>query len=931
MRKALCLLFILALILMSSSVYSQEANIPVNKDITIGVLKNGIKYYILKNKKPENRAELRLVVNAGSILEDENQKGLAHFVEHMAFNGSSRFKKNELVDYLESVGVKFGPDLNAYTSFDETVYMLQTPTDKPELVDKGFLVLEDWAHGLAFNDEEIDKERGVITEEWRLGRGAYGRMRDKQFPIIFQNSKYADRLPIGDINIVKSCEHKLLKKFYKDWYRPDLMAVIAVGDFDKNDIETLIKKHFENIEPSKESRTRELFPVPGHKETLFAIATDKEAMGSSVALYMKKPIERIKTINDYRNQMITSLFSQMLNERLEELTQLADPPFINGYAGKGNFVRTEDVNYLYAMVKDGGVEKGLETILREAERARQFGFTATEFDRAKKNVIRSLEKALAEKDKQESGTLISQLVSNFLSESPITGIENSYELNKKMLPGITLDEVNKAAAELILPDNRVVVVTAPEKEGLKTPTKEDLTKILDKVKNEKITAYVDNAKDAPLVKNLPKASSITEYKKHDKLGLTEWKLANGARVFLKNTDFKNDQILFSAFSYGGSSLVDDKEYFSTQFASSIARESGIGAFNNIELTKALTGKIANVSPWIGDITEGFGGSCSPVDATTMFQLIYLNFTNPRFDSVAAVSLKAKYKAYLENMRNEPEVVFEDTVENVLNDYHFRSMPLTVSTIDGIDYKTSEKIFKELFNDAGKFTFVFVGNIDTNIVKPLVLQYIGGLPGKNSGETFRDINITHPKGFVEKTIYKGIEPKSSVELIYTGDFSWSRDEEYKIESLIDALDIRLREVIREDKGGAYGVDIRQSIEKMPKQKYQITVEFGCDPKRVDELTKAAFAVIDSMKQFGPNNELVAKVKAIQKREHEKKLKENSYWKGIIYAYLVNKDELNQILDYPTWNENLKAEDIKTEAVKYFGDNCLKFVLYPEAKK
>jgi len=930
-QKRTLVLLLAVFVFANFSIYSQDEKIPVDTAITIGTLNNGLKYYILKNKKPENRAELRLVVNVGSVLEDDNQKGLAHFVEHMAFNGTEHFKKNELVNFLESIGIKFGADLNASTGFDETVYKLQLPTDKAGIIDSCFIVLEDWAKGLTFDDEEIDKERGVITEEWRVRRDADSRMQDKQFPVIFKGSKYAERLPIGDMDIIKSFEHPLIKKFYKDWYRPDLMAVIAVGDFDKNEIETLIKKHFENISNPSNERKREFSIVPPNKETLFAVASDKEATGSDVSLYMKHPIEKTVTLNDYRKDIINQLCVRMINARLNELTQLADPPFIQGYAGKGHFVRTVDVNVVSAMVKDNGVEKALETILREVERVDRFGFTATELDRNKTKILRGLEKNLAEKDKIESVTFISELVNNYFKDSPLTSIQEDYDLYKKYIPGITLEEVNKAASELILPDNRIVVVSVPEKEGVKIPTEESLKEVLSKVQNEKITPYVDKVKNVPLVKTLPNPSKIKEEKNYDKIGITEWKLENGAKVLFKKTDFKNDEILFSAFSYGGNSLVSDDDYISSMFSTQISNESGLGEFDKIELQKALSGKVARVNCGISKTVESIDGSCSPKDETTMFQLLYLYFNAPRFDSVATVSYKAKMKAYLENMRNEPQVVFNDTLARVLYNYNKRAIPVTPEVLDKVDFRVSEKIFKERFGDISDFTFFFVGNIDTAVFKPLVLQYIGGLPGKNSNEEFKDLHVENPKGIVERNVYKGLDPKSDVVYIYTGDFNFDRAEKYNVESLIDALNIRLREVVREDKSGTYGINTGLSASKYPQGRYMINMHFSCNPARVEELCKAAVAVLDSMKQFGPSEEIVKKIKETQKRTYEVSIKQNAFWKSSIIDYLVTKDDPNIILDYPKWNEKLTAADIKNAAAKYLGNNCLKAVLYPEKSK
>ncbi|MFA6597286.1 MAG: insulinase family protein [Ignavibacteriaceae bacterium] len=921
--------FILFTFLLSQIIWAQTEKLPVNPDVTIGTLKNGIRYYILQNKKPEKRAELRLVVNAGSVLENDDQKGLAHFVEHMAFNGTKHFKKNELINYLESIGVKFGPELNAFTSFDETVYMLQVPTDSQAIMRKAFLVLEDWAHGLAFDSTEIDKERGVITEEWRLGRGAQMRMLDKQLPIIFKDSKYADRLTIGDINIIKSFAHPTLTNFYKDWYRPDLMAVVAVGDFDKTEIETLIKDHFENIEAPTNERKRELFPVPPQKGTQFAIASDKEAMYSTVSLYYKQQPETVTTIDDYRKTLTYQLFGGMFNERLRELTQLADPPFAFAAAGKGRMVRTADVNFLQAMVKDNGIERGLEVLLREAERTRKYGFTQSELDRHKKNLLRQIEKQKDEKDKTESSVLIWQFVSNYLEGEPIPGIENEFALTTKLLPGITLDDVNKLSSELIKTDNRVVLVNVPEKAGSKIPTEADLTAVLEKVGKENIEAYKDKTLEQPLVKNLASASPIIKETKLEKLGIVEWTLGNGVKVIVKPTDFKNDEITFSAFSLGGSSLIDDQTYKATSSAVSILSEAGLGEFSVNELQKALAGKVASANPYIGSYSEGLNGNCSPKDAETMFQLIYLNFTSPRLDSTAFQSYKAKMKAYLENYSNEPRVAFNDTMMVTMANYHPRVQTWSLKRLDEMDLTKSFNFYKDRFADASDFTFVFAGNIDLSSFKPFVEKYLGSLPSLKRNETWRNLKMTTPDTKIEKVVKKGIEQKSTVGIVFPSSFTWSRANEYLMESLMDVLNIRLREVIREDKGGTYGVSVYHQFDRIPTVKVTVNINFGCDPKRVEELTNSVFSVIDSLKNFGTTPETLAKVKETQKRQREVKLKQNRFWVGVLSNYFMYKEDPLQMLNYDTWVEKLTNDDIKAYANKYLDtDKFVKVVLYPE---
>ncbi|MBN1996736.1 insulinase family protein, partial [candidate division KSB1 bacterium] len=614
-----------------------DDRLPVASDIINGRFENGLIYIIKSNKKPENRAELRLVVNAGSVLENEDQQGLAHFTEHMAFNGTKNFAKHELIDYLESIGMKFGPEINAYTDFDETVYMLQVPTDSIEIMEKAFRILQDWASGISFEDGEIDKERGVIIEEWRLGRGANARMRDIQYPIIFKNSRYAERLPIGKKEIVEFCKYETLRQFYRDWYRPDLMAVIAVGDFDVEWIRGQIEKHFAGLESPMQSRKRTVFPVPGHEETLFAIASDPEATGTSLSVYYKLDLEQEVTVADYRRNLVENIYNAMLNQRLYELLKQSDPPFLGAGSDKGRFVRSKEVYFLGANVKDGGIPRGLEALLTEARRVKMYGFTQSELERVIKDVMRGMERAYKERDKTQSRIYASEYTRHFLTDEPIPGIEYEYAFYEKFLPGIQLDEINQLAGRWISENNRVIVISAPEKPDVPVPGEKDLLAVFEAVETKQITPYVDTVSDEPLVKNLPEAGKINSEKVLQQLGVTELTLSNGITIILKPTDFKNDEIRFRAFSPGGHSLVSDSLYVAASTAVSVVTEGGIGEFNDIELEKKLAGTVARVSPYIGTYYEGLTGSASPQDMETMFQLIYLYMTAPRKDSTAFVS------------------------------------------------------------------------------------------------------------------------------------------------------------------------------------------------------------------------------------------------------------------------------------------------------
>src|SRR3954465_5182574 len=521
-----------------------SATIPIDAQITTGRFANGLRYYIRKNKKPEQRAELRLVVNAGSILEERDQSGLAHFVEHMAFNGTKHFPKKETVKFLESIGMRFGPTVNPFPSFDETVYMLEVPTDKPDVLDKAFLILEDWAHNVSFDDTEIDKERGVITEEWRLWRGAGARMQDKQFPILFKGSRYPERLPIGDMEVVQSFKHERLKKFYEDWYRPELMAVVAVGDFDKAAIETLVKNHFETIPKSPATKMRPTYNVPEQPGTLYAIATDKEASGTSVAVYSKMPARDQTTIGAYRDQIVERLFAGMLSARFSEMAQKPDAPFLGAGAGRGQFVRPLEVLTLSAGVKEDGVERGLDALFTEALRVEKFGFTPTELDRQKRNIMRGLERAVAEKDNTPSSSLADEYVRNFTDKEPAAGIDYEMGLHARFLPEITLAEINALAKQWVPDKNRVVMVNAPEKPGLTVPDEAKLSAVITTAVRKDLTAYVDTVDSQPLLDPLPAPGAVTRTAVKEAFGITEWELTNGVKVVLKPTTFKEDEVLF---------------------------------------------------------------------------------------------------------------------------------------------------------------------------------------------------------------------------------------------------------------------------------------------------------------------------------------------------------------------------------------------------
>jgi zinc protease len=920
----------ISILIFTSILIPQNQPLPVDKDVITGTLDNGVKYYIQKNQKPEKRAELRLFVNAGSVLENDDQRGIAHFVEHMAFNGTEHFQKNELINYLEKLGIKFGPELNAYTSFDQTVYMLTVPTDSAGILENGFLVLEDWAHNLSFDPTEIDKERGVVIEEWRLGRGAQMRMLDKQLPVLLKGSRYAERLPIGSKEIIESASYQTIRDFYHDWYRPDLIAVAAVGDFDVKQIEDYIKKYFNNISPLQDERERKLYDVPKHSETYFAIASDKEAQYSLVSMYILQEPKKVKYIEDYKNELVHNIFYGILNDRLNEMTSSPNPPFSYAFTGNSRFAQTADISLLVAVVKDGGIDTGFEALLREAERVNLYGFTQTEFERQKTSLLREAEQSLAEKDKTESAKIIGGFGANYIYGDPIISIEDEYNLANLLLPEITLEEVNNVSSELLSQNNRVVLVNSPEKEGLAIPTEEELTAIIGKVGSEKISPYEDKVSEKPLVENVPAPTSIISSFTDEKLNLTEWVLANGMKVIFKPTDFKNDEILVKAFSPGGSSLVNDKDFLSAEFATAIEDESGLDGFTKTELEKYLSDKIVNVSPYIENYYEGFNGSASPKDLETLFQLIYNYFTAPRIDSSGYQTLESKLKTFLENKNNNPQSAFQDTLQVTLSNYHFRSKPLTEQMLSDINPVTSLSILKDRFKDAGDFTFVFVGNIDPIIFKPLVETYLGSLPSTSSKEEPVDLKYKDVRGFISKELKRGIEPKSSVAVAYVGDMDWSRKNEYIMQSLLDVLKINLREALREDKGGTYGVYAYDNIFRIPNCHYSINFGFGCSPDRAEELVQALYNVLDSVKTFGPSDIVMEKIKETQRRQWELNLQKNEFWQNAITDYIQNNEDPDEMLNYINLVNELSASDIKNAANEYLGKNLVQIILFPESE-
>jgi len=912
---------------------SETEKIPTDPNVKIGKLANGLTYYIQNNGKPEDKLELRLAIKAGSILETDEQQGLAHFIEHMNFNGTKNFEKNELVDYLQSIGVKFGADLNAYTSFDETVYILPIPSDDKDKLEKGFTILEDWAHNALLTEEAIDGERGVVLEEYRLGLGPDKRMMQEYLPKVMYNSRYAERLPIGKKEVIEKADYETIRSYYKDWYRPGLMAVIAVGDLDVETIEQKIKSHFSNLKPVENPLERKEYGVPNHKETFVAIATDPEANFSQVRVYYKdlEDAEEVVTISDYKKQLEKNMFSSMINNRLEELANSNTPPFTYGFSYYGGtYSKSKNAYQSFAMTGENSQLAALKALVTENERVKRYGFSESEFERAKKEYLARLEKSYKDRDKQESNRIIGQYVSNFLENAPMPGTAWTYEYAKNNMDEISLENINGLINNFLHDDNRVIVFTGPEKESVKPVSEKEVLMVLDDVANAEIEKYAENEVRENLITEMPTEGSILETKVDDELGITTFSLSNGAKVVFKKTDFKNDEILFSAYSEGGTSLYNDNEFQTTVFANAGLGEAGIGGLDKNELNKMMSGKIANVRPQISSYSEGLNGSSTPKDFETMMQMINLYFTSLNKDEEAYQSFATKQKNFLGNLMSNPNFYFQNELGKYRNEGNprFAGFP-TPEKYDEMDYDLAYQKYQERFADASDFTFFFVGNVDEALLKSYASKYIASLPSSNSAEKFKAPDFREDTSSRrEKTVYKGTDPKSQVSILWNGETKYDLEDDFAITALGEILTIKLVEQLREEESGVYGVGARGNMSEIPYGSYSFSISFPCGPENVENLTKAALLEVNKIKENGPSEEDLAKIKETLRLQRKEQLKENRFWLSQLQKAEIEDREITNNEDYNEMIEDLEADDIQKMAKKYLTDNYLLGILMPE---
>lgn len=926
------LLFLLASLGAAAQVKLTDP-LPIAPEIKIGKLSNGLTYYIRKNSRPEKKVELRLVVKAGSILEDDDQQGLAHFTEHMAFNGSKNFKKNDLVSFLQSIGVEFGADLNAYTSFDETVYILPIPLDKKENLDKGFLVLEDWASTVAFDNAEIDKERGVVLEESRLGKGANDRMNKVIYPKLFEGSKYAERLPIGKEDILKNFKYDVIKRFYKDWYRPDLMAVVVVGDLDPAEAEKMIKTHFEKLKNPAKPRPRTYSTIESRKTSEGLVVTDKEATNHILQiLYSNKIAKPEVLVGDYRNQIVKGLFSAMLSQRMQELTQKPNPPYIFGGSNLGGFVHGYEVYSSFAVVSKAGAEPAISAVIQENERARRFGFTANELERTKKSMLRNIERSYNERDKSESKNYADEYIRNFLEQEPLPGIENEFNYYKQFLDGISLEEVNQLTAKLIPSnENKLVILQGPEKADFAIPTNADLLLIANNAEKIPVTAYEEKVIAASLLEKAPEGGKIIFSKENKELGYHELTLGNGVKVILKPTDFKNDQVVMTATRFGGQSLYPDKDMYNAQYAATVVQQMGVKDISPTDLRKMLAGKTVNASPRISNLNEGMSGQSGSADVEAMLQLTYLYFTQPRKDEALFNSFVTKQQAMYQNLMSNPQAVYQDSMQMIMYNKHPRGPRVPkVEDFNKINLDRALDIYKERFGNATGFTFILVGSFDVAKIKPLIATYLGSLPSSPaSASSFKDLGIRPVKGVVKKEVKKGTEPKSFISMAFTGEAPYTDEASLKLQALIEVLNIKLIESLREELSGIYGGGMRGNLAKNPYNNYTINVSLPCGPENVDKLIKATMDEIQKIKDNGPAEADLTKVKETWTKQYQEDVKDNNYWLNKLQQSVEMGSNAGDVLTVEKRINAITTKDVKEAANLYFNmKNYLQVVLNPE---
>jgi zinc protease len=887
----------------SQTTFNLRDTIPFDAAVRTGTLPNGLKYFVRQNARPAKRVSLRLAVKAGSLNEADDQQGLAHLIEHMAFNGSTHFKAGEMFAYFERVGARLGPHVNAYTSFDETVYMLDLPTDDQAVVAKGLLALSDDAGGLLLEKAEVDKERPVVIEEWRLGLGASSRVRDKQFPILFWHSRYAERLPIGKPDIIRNAPVERLRAFYDTWYRPDHMAVIAVGDMDPVKMESDLRATFGPLTARAPAAPEPDRTVPINDQMLVSVTTDPELTRSSVQLLRKRPRDPDGTVGDYRREVVQRIVDHMIDERFDEIARRPDARFLGAGAGNETLARRVDAYVMSATTQDGKIADGLNAIAVEAKRLRDFGFGEAEMDRAKRWMLAFYERAYNERDKNESPSFTQEYLSYFLTNDPSPGIEYEYKLVQQLMPTITRAEASAMIKNNLVDRGEVILVTAPQKPGVKVPTDADLKTGLTSANAATVTAWNDTTSTRGLMEHAPAAGTVASRRTVDDLGVTVVTFSNGVEAWLKPTDFKNDQIVFSLGAQGGTSLAPPADYVDASMASAYTTFSGAGGLKATDLQKVLTGKIASANAFIGLSSQGIQGGAVPAELETALQLLYQRFTAPGDDPDAFAVLKKQLDAAVANRGRSPQQVFAEKLAQVNASNHYTAQPLTTEKVAALDRQKMVAFYKQRFTNAADFTFIIVGAINVDQAVPLLAKYVGALPstGKKTS-TFKDVGLHFPDTPVREKVVAGQEPRGSAVMSFFADPTIDPVEQEKISEATTVLDIALRDVLREELGQTYGVSVGLSQPLPQRGDGHIEVRFGAAPENLEGMTVRVVEEIKKMQDNGPSEDLTNRAKEAARRGYETAMRTNDYWLGRLQTVTTYNRNPTEII---TRNDRINA--------------------------
>lgn len=922
MRKVSQFLFLLVALFLGQAMPTFGQNpipeTPIDKNVRIGKLSNGLTYYLRHNATPEKRVNFYIAQKVGSILEEPQQRGLAHFLEHMAFNGTKNFPGDKrglgIIPWCETKGIKFGRDLNAYTNIDETVYNIDNvPTDKSNVVDSCLLILHDWSSALLLSDDEIDKERGVIREEWRSRNNGMLRLLTTFQPVIFPESKYVDCMPIGNLDVINNFAYKEIRDYYSKWYRTDLQGIVIVGDINLDEIEAKLKKTFADVKAPVNPAERIYYKLKNNKEPIVAIGSDKEIQSPTIVVNFKhdpRPVSEKKNVAYYAINYMVDMATTMLTSRLAEMREKANAPFNEASAEFGDFLITnaKKAFSINATCKNQGIDLALQTVLEEAERAKRFGFTASEYDRARANYLRNLESAYNERNKKQSSAYAREYVRHFIDSEPIPGVEFEHMIMNQIAPSINVEAINQLLPEVISEENQVVLIIGPDKPEVKYPSKQAVVDLLKKMKQFKLKPYVDKVSDKPLISMKPKSGRIVSETKGDVCGSTKLTLSNGVVVYVKTTDYQADEILFKASSFGGTSYFTDKDVINFNQMNRVALVGGLGEFNNTELPKVLAGKKAGVTPTVARLFETLDGSCSPKDFETLMQLTYLAFTAPHKDPEAFTSFKNRLKAELKNADANPMKAFSDSITSTVYGNNPRMISLKPEMVDQLDYDRILEMYKDRFKDANDFTFYLVGNIDLESAKPLIAQYLGSLPVLDSKESFKDDNINIQEGFVKNEFMKQQQtPIATVFVLQTGKVTFNHKNAILANYMGELLKLVFTSEIREKEGGTYGVECTGEITKYPKEQVLLNFFFQTDPDKKDKLTELAIQLVDKMAKEGPSAENLQKVREYMLKNNKDEQKKNKYWLNSINQYLMNGVDVTK--DYVSIVNSITAKDVQ----------------------